>query len=334
MEYPATRLRRMRSDAFSRRLIQETTLTTDDLIAPLFIIEGNQKREPIAQMPGIERLSLDYVLEEAETLLDLKIPAVALFPVIPAALKTLDAAESYNPEGLVQKAIHALKERFPALGVIADCALDPFTPHGHDGILFTQKNGQEQILNDETIEILVKQALSLAKAGVDIIAPSDMMDGRISHIRQALEKAQFTQTKILAYSAKYASHYYGPFRNAIGSDVHLAKRHKGTYQMDPANSHEALREVALDIQEGADMVMIKPGLPYLDVVRRIKDTFQVPTFVYQVSGEYTMHMAAIQNGWLSERETVLESLICIKRAGADGIFSYFAKKAAGWLAAL
>ncbi len=326
MEYPSTRLRRMRHDNFSRRLMRETTLSTDDLIAPLFLISGTNKREPIPSMPDIERLSLDHLLEEAAALLALNIPAIALFPVIDPGLKSLSAEEAYNPEGLIQNAIRALKHNFPTLGVIADCALDPFTVHGHDGLL---EDGH--VLNDETIAILVKQALSLAEAGVDIIAPSDMMDGRIHHIRSALEKSGYTRTKLLAYSIKYASNYYGPFRDAIGSSAALGKRDKTTYQMDPANSNEALREVALDIQEGADMVMIKPGLPYLDIVRRIKDTFQIPTFVYQVSGEYTMHMAAIQQGWLQERETILESLICIKRAGADGIFSYFAKKAAGWL---
>lgn len=326
MDFPHTRLRRMRQNAFSRRLMRETTLTTDDLIAPIFIMEGQNQREAIAQMPGVERLSLDQLLEEAALLLALNIPAVALFPAIPMQLKSLYAEESYNPEGLVQRAIRALKQNFPTLGVIADCALDPFTLHGHDGIL-----QQDYVLNDKTIEVLVKQALSLAQAGVDIIAPSDMMDGRIYHIRQALEQAHYSETKILAYSAKYASHYYGPFRSAIGSHTHLNKKDKKSYQMDPANSNEAMREVALDIQEGADMVMIKPGLPYLDIVRRVKDHFEVPTFVYQVSGEYTMLMAAIQQGWLDERETVLESLMCIKRAGADAIFSYFAKKAAMWL---
>lgn len=330
MEYPSTRLRRMRHDPFSRRLMRETTLTTDDLIAPLFVIEGQDKQESIPSMPGIERLSLDLLLEEARTLHALQIPAIALFPVISPDLKSLDAEEAYNPNGLIQRAIRMLKEKLPTLGIIADCALDPFTIHGHDGIL-DNTQGEDYILNDQTIELLVKQALSLVEAGADIIAPSDMMDGRIYHIRQALEKAQYPHAKILAYSAKYASHYYGPFRDAIGSSAHLGKKNKNSYQMDPANSNEALREVALDIKEGADMVMIKPGLPYLDIVRRVKDTFQIPTFVYQVSGEYTMHMAAIQNGWLQEREIVLESLICLKRAGADGIFSYFAKKAAIWL---
>ncbi len=329
MEYPSTRLRRMRHDNFSRRLMRETTLSTDDLIAPLFLMAGTDKREPIPSMPDIERLSLDHLLEEAALLVELNIPAIALFPVIDPKLKSLEAEEAYNPEGLIQNAIRALKQHFPTLGIVADCALDPFTLHGHDGLL---KDGH--VLNDETIAILVKQALSFAEAGVDIIAPSDMMDGRIHHIRAALEKSGYTHTKLLAYSIKYASHYYGPFRDAIGSNTALGKRDKTTYQMDPANSNEALREVALDIQEGADMVMIKPGLPYLDIVRRIKDTFQIPTFVYQVSGEYTMHMAAISQGWLQERETILESLMCIKRAGADGIFSYFAKKAAGWLTKL
>lgn len=330
MEYPSTRLRRMRHDPFSRRLMRENTLTSDDLIAPLFVIEGHNKRESIPSMPGVERLSLDKLLEEAGALLALNIPAIALFPVIHPSLKSLHAEEAYNPNGLIQRAIRMLKEKLPTLGIIADCALDPFTLHGHDGIL-SDIEGEEHVLNDETIKLLVKQALSLAEAGADIIAPSDMMDGRIYHIRQALEKAQYSQTKILAYSVKYASHYYGPFRDAIGSNTQLGKKNKNSYQMDFANSNEALREVALDIQEGADIIMIKPGLPYLDIVRRVKDTFQMPTFVYQVSGEYTMHMAAIQNGWLQEREIVLESLMCLKRAGADGIVSYFSKKAAGWL---
>ncbi len=339
--YPNTRLRRMRSDPFSRRLIQETTLSVDDLIYPLFIHEGNNHAEAIPSMPGISRLTLDLLLEEAATIVDLKIPAITLFPAIALEKKSLHAEEAYNPEGLIQRAIRALKQHFPTLGIIADVALDPYTVHGHDGVI--DPNGK--ILNDETIEILVKQALSCTEAGVDIIAPSDMMDGRIHHIRKALETAEYPHTKILAYSAKYASQYYGPFRNAVGSELlktgssEPSKNDKNksypsskkSYQMDPRNSNEALREVALDIQEGADIVMIKPGLPYLDIVRRVKDMFGVPTFVYQVSGEYAMQMAAIQNGWLIERETILESLICIKRAGADAILSYFAKKAAVWL---
>lgn len=327
MLFPTTRLRRMRNHDFSRRLMQETTLSVNDLIYPLFIQEGKKQRNPISSMPGIERLSLDLLLEEASQLVDLKIPAIALFPMITADKKSDFPEEAYNPEGLVQRAIRALKENFPSLGVIADVALDPYTSHGQDGLLDHQGN----ILNDPTLEILVKQALSCAEAGVEVIAPSDMMDGRIQAIRSELEKAGFTHTKILAYSAKYASRYYGPFREAIGSANSLGKATKTSYQMDPANSDEALREVALDLQEGADMVMIKPGMPYLDIVRRVKSKFKVPTFVYQVSGEYAMHMAAIQQGWLPEEACVLESLLCIKRAGADGILSYFSKKAAQWL---
>lgn len=327
MAYPYTRLRRMRQDDFSRRLMRENTLKVDDLIYPVFIHEGKNHREPILSMPGIERLTIDLLLEEAATLVELKIPAIAIFPVITVDKKSEDAREAYNPEGLIPRAIHALKKNFPTLGVIADAALDPYTTHGHDGV--TDKDGY--VLNDETVDILVKQALACANAGVDIIAPSDMMDGRILGIRQALESAKFLNTRILAYSAKYASRYYGPFREAVGSSPALGKRSKESYQMDPANSDEALREIALDLQEGADMVMVKPGMPYLDIVRRVKDKFQVPTFVYQVSGEYAMHMAAIQNGWLPERETILESLLCIKRAGADAILTYFAKPVAKWV---
>ncbi len=325
--YPQTRLRRMRQDDFSRRLMQENTLRVDDLIYPVFIHEGYNHREPILSMPGIERLTLDLLLEEAATLVELKIPAIALFPKITDDKKSEDAREAYNANGLIPRAIRALKENFPTLGIIADAALDPYTTHGHDGL--TDKNGH--VLNDETVDILVQQSLIYAGAGVDIIAPSDMMDGRILGIRQALESAKFLNTRILAYSAKYASSYYGPFREAVGSSNALGKRTKNSYQMDPANSDEALREIALDLKEGADMVMIKPGMPYLDVVRRVKHQFQVPTFVYQVSGEYAMHMAAIQNGWLPERETILESLLCFKRAGADAILTYFAKSAAKWL---
>ncbi len=312
--FPETRLRRLRTDDFSRRLVRETNLSVDDLIYPIFIQEGQGHRESIPSMPGIDRLTIDLLLEEASLLVDLGIPAIALFPAISADKKSADAKEAYNPEGLIQRAIRAVKENFKDLGVIADAALDPFTLDGHDGV--TDKQGN--VLNDETNEILVKQALSCAAAGVDIIAPSDMMDGRILSIRQALESSKYFNTKILAYSAKYASKYYGPFREAVKSAGNLRKKGKEGYQMDPANGDEALREVALDIQEGADMVMIKPGMPYLDIVRRVKDTFKMPTFVYQVSGEYAMHIAAIQNGWLPERETVLESLICIKRAGAEG----------------
>jgi porphobilinogen synthase len=325
--YPHTRLRRMRQDDFSRRLMRENTLKVDDLIYPVFIHEEHNHREPILSMPGIERLTIDLLLEEAATLVDLKIPAIALFPKIAPDKKSEDAREAFNPEGLIPRAIRALKQSFPALGIIADAALDPYTTHGHDGII--DKHGH--VLNDETIEILVQQALTCAEAGVDIIAPSDMMDGRILGIRQALESAKFLNTRILAYSAKYASSYYGPFREAVGSAPALGKRSKESYQMDPANGDEALREVALDLKEGADMIMIKPGMPYLDIVRRVKHQFQVPTFVYQVSGEYAMHMAAIQNGWLPERETILESLLCFKRAGADAILTYFAKSVARWL---
>lgn len=326
-KFPALRMRRMRVDDFSRQLMRETRLTVNDLIYPLFIQEGNHQRDAITAMPGIERFTLDLLLEEVQTLVDLKIPAIALFPAIPLHKKSLDAREAYNPEGLIQTACRSLKKHFPNLGLIADVALDPYTSHGQDGIM----DDSGTVLNDETLDILVKQSLSLVAAGADVIAPSDMMDGRIYAIRQALEADQKPHVKILAYSAKYASKYYGPFREAIGSQRALGKKGKESYQMDPANSDEAMREVALDLQEGADMVMIKPGMPYLDIVRRVKQKFKVPTLVYQVSGEYAMHMAAIQQGWLPEKDTILESLLCIKRAGADGIFSYFAKKAAQWL---
>ena len=325
--YPNTRLRRMRRDVFSRRLARETRLTTDDLIQPLFVIEGAGKREPIASMPGIERLSTDLLVAAAEDLFKLGIPAVALFPVPDAATKSTDGREAWNPEGLVQRAVRALKKAVPGLGVITDVALDPYTTHGQDGII----DAAGYVLNDVTVEALVRQARSHAEAGADVVAPSDMMDGRIGAIRRALEQDGHQHTRILAYSAKYASAFYGPFRDAVGSAGSLGKADKATYQMDPANSDEALREVALDIEEGADIVMIKPGLPYLDVVRRVKDAFGVPTFVYQVSGEYTMLAAAAGNGWLDERKTVLESLGCIKRAGADGILSYYAGRAAAWL---
>jgi len=325
--YPNTRLRRMRRDVFSRRLARETRLTTDDLIQPLFVIEGARKREPIASMPGIERLSTDLLVAAAEGLAALGIPAVALFPVPDLATKSSDGREAWNPEGLVQRAVRALKKAVPGLGVITDVALDPYTTHGQDGII----DGSGYVLNDVTVAALVKQARSHAEAGADVVAPSDMMDGRIGAIRQALEQDGHHHTRILAYSAKYASAFYGPFRDAVGSAGSLGKADKATYQMDPANSDEALREVALDLEEGADIVMIKPGLPYLDVVRRVKDAFGVPTFVYQVSGEYAMLAAAAANGWLDERKTVLESLGCIKRAGADGILSYYAGRAAAWL---
>ncbi|MCF2828399.1 porphobilinogen synthase [Pseudoalteromonas sp. L23] len=325
--FPLTRMRRMRRDDFSRRLMSESTLTVNDLIYPVFVLDGESKREAIPSMPGIERLSIDLLVEEAKQLVELGIPAVALFPVTPAEQKTLLAEEAYNPEGIAQKAIRAIKAACPELGVITDVALDPFTVHGQDGIL--DEDGY--VMNEETVEVLVKQALSHAEAGADIVAPSDMMDGRIGAVREALEECGFIHTRIMAYSAKYASSYYGPFRDAIGSAGNLKGADKKTYQMDPANSDEALREVALDLQEGADMVMVKPGMPYLDVVRRVKDEFGVPTFAYQVSGEYAMHKAAIDNGWLAEKPVVLESLLAFKRAGADGILTYFAKQAAIWL---
>ncbi|MGB9428260.1 MAG: porphobilinogen synthase [Gammaproteobacteria bacterium] len=325
--FPATRLRRMRRDDFSRRLMRETRLSSDDLICPVFVREGKNQREAVASMPGIERLSIDELLKEAAELVQLGVPALALFPVIAADKKSLNAAEAHNPEGLVQRAVRALKKKYPELGVITDVALDPYTSHGQDGLI--DKHGY--VLNDKSVAVLVRQALSHAEAGADIVAPSDMMDGRVGVIRAALEKRGFINTRILAYSAKYASSFYAPFRDALGSAASLGKSNKHTYQMDPANSDEALREVALDLAEGADMVMVKPGLPYLDIVRRVKDEFGVPTFVYQVSGEYTMLMAAIKNGWLEERACVLETLLSIKRAGADAILTYFAKRAAGWL---
>jgi porphobilinogen synthase len=322
--FPNTRLRRMRSQDFSRRLMQENTLSANDLIYPMFVLEGLNQRESIASMPGIERLSIDLILKEAEELITLGIPALALFPVTPKHVKSLDAREAWNPEGLAQRAVRALKRDFPELGVITDVALDPFTTHGQDGII----DDAGYVLNDITVNALVKQALSHAEAGADIVAPSDMMDGRIQAIRQELELSKHINTRILAYSAKYASAYYGPFRDAVGSAENLGKADKKSYQMDPSNSDEALHEVAMDIQEGADMFMIKPGMPYLDIVHRIKTELKVPTFVYQVSGEYSMHMAAIQNGWLDKDKIILESLLCIKRAGADGILTYFAKEAA------
>ncbi|MBU0499001.1 MAG: porphobilinogen synthase [Gammaproteobacteria bacterium] len=325
--FPMTRLRRMRRDDFSRRLMRETQLTPNDLIYPVFVLEGEGFHEPIASMPGIERLSIDLLVKEAREVFALGVPAMALFPVTPQGVKTEDAREAYNPDGLAQRAVKALKDALPELGILTDVALDPFTTHGQDGLI--DESGY--VLNDETVDVLVQQALSHAEAGADIVAPSDMMDGRIGEIRAALENAGHIHTRILAYSAKYASSYYGPFRDAVGSAANLRGGNKYTYQQDPANSDEALREVALDLQEGADMVMVKPGMPYLDIVRRVKETFGVPTFVYQVSGEYAMHMAAAQNGWLDEKAVVMESLLCIKRAGADGILTYFAKKAAQWL---
>ncbi len=325
--YPFTRKRRMRRDDFSRRLMRESHLSVDDLIYPMFILEGSGQRESIASMPGVERVSIDQLLVEAKELLALGVPAVALFPVTPQSAKSEDAKEAYNPEGLAQRAVRALKDAHPELGVITDVALDPFTSHGQDGLI----DASGYVLNDETIEVLIKQALSHAQAGADVVAPSDMMDGRIGDIRNALEENNYIHTRILAYSAKYASSFYGPFRDAVGSAANLGKADKSTYQMDPGNSDEALLEVAMDIEEGADMVMVKPGMPYLDIVRRVKQEFGVPTYAYQVSGEYAMTMAAIQNGWLDERKVVLESLLCFKRAGADGILTYFAKQVAQWL---
>ena len=320
-------MRRMRRDEFSRRLMRETTLSADNFIYPLFVIEGKARREPIQSMPGIERVTVDELVREAESLAELEIPALALFPVPPANAKSEDGREAWNPEGLAQRAVRAVKQAVPQLGVITDVALDPYTTHGQDGII----DASGYVVNDVTVDALVKQALSHAEAGADIVAPSDMMDGRIGAIREALEVAGHLNTRILAYSAKYASGFYGPFREAVGSAGTLGKGNKYSYQMDPANSDEALREVGLDLQEGADMVMIKPGLPYLDIVRRVKDTFGAPTFVYQVSGEYAMLEAAIRNTWLDGRSVILESLLSIRRAGADGILTYFAKRAAGWL---
>ena len=326
--FPRVRMRRMRRDSFSRRLMRETRLSSEDFIYPMFVVEGSGQRVPVPSMPGVERVSIDELVKEAQELVRLGIPALALFPVPDASTKSLDGRESWNPEGLVQRAIRAVKRACPELGVVTDVALDPYTTHGQDGII----DDKGYVVNDITVDVLVKQALSHAAAGADIVAPSDMMDGRIGRIRDALEAAGYIHTKILAYSAKYASSFYGPFRDAVGSSGNLGKADKHTYQMDPANSDEALYEVALDLEEGADMVMIKPGMPYLDIVRRVKDEFGAPTFVYQVSGEYAMLKAAAQNGWLNERAVVLESLACIKRAGADGILTYFAKDAARWLA--
>jgi porphobilinogen synthase len=317
----------MRRDDFSRRLMRETRLDSADLIYPVFILEGHGKREPVSSMPGVERLSIDLLLQEASEIHALGIPAIALFPVTPAGKKTEDAREAYNPDGLAQRAVRALKDAVPELGVITDVALDPFTTHGQDGLI----DDSGYVLNDETVEVLVRQALSHAASGADIVAPSDMMDGRIGAIRAALEGAGHRNTRILAYAAKYASSFYGPFRDAVGSAGSLGSGNKYTYQMDPGNSDEALREVALDLAEGADMVMVKPGMPYLDIVRRVKQEFGVPTFAYQVSGEYAMLKAAAQQGWLDERAVVLESLLCIKRAGADAILTYYAKAVAQWL---
>jgi len=325
--FPITRMRRMRFNDFSRRLMRESHLSVDDLIFPMFILEGENQREEVKSMPGVERLSIDLLLKEAEDLVNLGVPAIALFPVTPSNNKSLDAKEAFNPEGLAQRAVRAVKQNFPELGVITDVALDPFTTHGQDGLI----NDAGYVMNDETVEVLIKQAISHAEAGADIVAPSDMMDGRIGAIREALEDEDHRNTRILAYSAKYASSFYGPFRDAVGSATNLGASNKYTYQMDPANSDESLREVALDLQEGADMVMIKPGMPYLDIVRRIKDEFGVPTYVYQVSGEYAMLKAASQNGWLDEKAVVIESLLSMKRAGANGILTYYAKTVAQWL---
>ena len=325
--FPASRPRRMRRDEFSRKLMRESVLTVDDLIYPMFIIEGDNQRTVIDSMPGVERLSIDLLLAEAKILAELGIPAIALFPVVSDAKKSNDAAEAWNPDGLIQTAVRKLKQNYPELGVITDVALDPYTLTGQDGL--TDDTGY--VLNDETVAKLVKQALSHADAGADIVAPSDMMDGRIGSIRTALESSKHINTKILAYSAKYASSFYGPFRDAVGSSANLGSANKYTYQMDPANSNEALTEVELDLDEGADMVMIKPGLPYLDIVYRVKTTFGLPTFVYHVSGEYAMLKAAANNGWLDEKSTVMESLLSCKRAGADGILTYYAKQVAEWL---
>jgi porphobilinogen synthase len=320
-------MRRMRRDEFSRRLMRENVLTSNDLIYPMFILEGENQREAVASMPGVERVSIDRMLEQAAELVALGIPMVALFPVTPQEAKSLDAAEAWNPDGLAQRAVRALRESFPELGVMTDVALDPFTVHGQDGLL--DESGY--VMNDETTEALVKQALSHAAAGAQVVAPSDMMDGRIGAIREALEAAGHINTRIMAYAAKYASSFYGPFRDAVGSAGNLGGGNKYTYQMDPANSNEALWEVGLDLAEGADMVMVKPGMPYLDIVRRVKDQYGAPTFAYQVSGEYAMLKAAAQNGWLNEEAVVMESLLAFKRAGADGILTYFAVQAAKWL---
>ena len=323
-EFPRLRMRRMRRDDFSRRLMRENALSTDDLIYPLFVIDGKARTESVASMPGVERHTVDRLIRQAATCVELGIPAVALFPAVDNKLKTADGREATNPRGLVPRAVTALKKRFPELGVITDAALDPYTTHGHDGVV----DASGYVLNDESVAILQKQALVCAQAGVDVIAPSDMMDGRVGAIRAALDRSAFIHTRILAYSAKYASGFYGPFRDAVGSAQQLGRGNKYTYQMDPANSDEALREVALDLQEGADMVMIKPGLPYLDIVRRVKEAFKAPTYVYQVSGEYAMLKAAALNGWLEEDRCVMEALLAFKRAGADGILTYFALDAA------
>ena len=327
INFPQTRMRRMRYNDFSRRLMRENRLSVDDLIYPMFVMEGANQREPISSMPGMERFSLDLLLEQTQEIYRLGIPAIALFPVTLADKKSDDAAEAYNPDGLAQRSVRALKKAFPGLGIITDVALDPFTSHGQDGLI----NQDGYVINDETIDVLIKQALSHAEAGADIVAPSDMMDGRIGAIRQALEAQNHINTLILAYSAKYASSFYGPFRDAVGSAGNLGKSNKYSYQMDPANSDEALREIQLDLQEGADMVMVKPGMPYLDIIRRVKDQYGVPTFAYQVSGEYAMIKAAAMNGWVDEKQVVLESLLAFKRAGSDAVLTYYAKSVAQWL---
>jgi porphobilinogen synthase len=328
-QFPSVRMRRMRRDDFSRRMMREHTLSVDDLIYPVFILDGQGRREPVASMPGVERLSLDMLLPVAEEAQRLGIPVMALFPVVDQSLKTPDGREAANPDGLVPRVVLELKKRFPELGVLTDVALDPYTTHGQDGVI----DDTGYVLNDETVAILTRQALAQAAAGVDIVAPSDMMDGRIGNIRQALEKDGHIHTRIMAYSAKYASAFYGPFRDAVGSSGNLGKSNKMVYQMDPSNSDEALWEVGLDLAEGADMVMVKPGMPYLDIVRRVKDTYKAPTFVYQVSGEYAMLKAAAANGWLDERKVVLEALLAFRRAGADGVLTYFALQVARWLRA-
>jgi porphobilinogen synthase len=326
--YPLGRPRRLRRDNFTRNLVRENQVTANDLIYPVFVVDGKDQRQPVLSMPGVERLSLNLLLPVAEDCVKLGIPVMALFPVIDQSLKTPDGREALNPDGLVPRVIQALKKEFPELGVMCDVALDPYTSHGQDGLIDPDPAEDGYIMNDATVEILVKQALTQAGAGADIVAPSDMMDGRIGAVRQALEANHFIHTRIMAYSAKYASAFYGPFRDAVGSAVNLGKSNKKTYQMDPGNSNEALREVALDIAEGADMVMVKPGMPYLDVVRRVKDEFQIPTFAYQVSGEYAMLKAAAQNGWLDHDAVMQESLLAFKRAGADGVLTYFARDAA------
>ena len=327
IHFPTTRMRRIRSRDFSRRLVRESQITTDDLIYPLFIIEGHNTAEPIPSMPGINRLSIDLLVNEAQEIFKLGIPAVALFPVPNSADKSENAEQAYNPDGLIQRAIRALKSQCPDLGIISDIALDPYTVHGQDGLI----NEKNYVLNDETIAILVKQALSHAQAGADILAPSDMMDGRIGVIRQALKNNHYTNTQLLAYSAKYASSFYGPFRDAVGSNAALGSTDKNSYQMDPANSLEALKEIALDLSEGADIVMVKPGTPYLDIIYRIKQEFKTPTFAYHVSGEYAMLKAAAQNGWINEKNTVMETMLGFKRAGADAVLTYYAKNIALWL---